>query len=451
MKVDNKTFFSFYEERINRVVGKLQNVYKDKSFWSEKIWNDIVIDLFEVFHKAAVRCLITELHVCKEAGLLSGETAEEEYGSYCNLLEDRQYVNAIYQKYPELLYYLGELEKIQECFWEELLERLVNDWKEIRDYFHLDSGSYVLSIRRSGSDFHCKGKSVVIIETDRKKKLLYKPHSIENEIFLQNLLADIYRSLGLKEFYYLELEKKSYGWVEEVICEECGSSDEVGDFYRRVGVLAATAYILGIGDLHYENIIAHGEFPVVIDAETLFQHMDLIYQWREKTTDFYSVLSSGLFPGGTSDLHTAGITGGDGSVSLKKVPVIMHDKISEICVEYQRVLMPKGKNYVRYKGKVIGWEDFGQEIIDGFQLAYEWFEENRDNVLIQILNLKDKLESRYVSGGTQFFELSLFASVHPMLMTRRYGRRNYLRKICKGRKLGEQEIVAMLQGDIPFF
>lgn len=36
----------------------------------------------------------------------------------------------------------------------------------------------------------------VIVETDRKKRILYKPHSLANEIFLQELLADIYMALG---------------------------------------------------------------------------------------------------------------------------------------------------------------------------------------------------------------------------------------------------------------
>lgn len=117
---------------------------------------------------------------------------------------------------------------------------------------------------------------------------------------------------------HLELEKVDYGWTEEVVRKECIDSEEVTNFYKRVGVLAATAYVLGIGDLHYENIIAHGEFPVIIDAETLFQHMDPLYQWTGKTTNFYSVLSSGIFPGGTAEWNIAGVCGGISGTSSKK-------------------------------------------------------------------------------------------------------------------------------------
>lgn len=74
--------------------------------------------------------------------------------------------------------------------------------------------------------------------------------------------------------------------MEEVTWEACENRDEVKAFYIRAGVLAAAAYILGIGDLHYENIIAHGEFPVIVDVETLFQHMDPLYEWTEKNNRF---------------------------------------------------------------------------------------------------------------------------------------------------------------------
>ena len=449
--MDDKTFYFFYEERINRAINELQNECRSKNFWSESIQKGIVIDLYEVFHKAAVRCLIVELHVCKNAGILCGKTVREEYESYCRILKDRQYIDAIYQKYPGLFRYLEKLEEIQIFFWKELLERLINDWRQIKDYFQLDEKSVILSVRRSGSDLHCNGKSVVIVETNQEKKILYKPHSLENEIFLQNMVTGIYRDLGLKEFCYLELEKNGYGWVEEVTWKECKSEDKVGLFYQRTGILAAVAYILGMGDLHYENIIAHGEFPVIIDAETLFQNMEPLYQWTEKTVNFYSVLSSGLFPGGTASQNIAGITGGINCTGSKKSPVIMYDRTSKMCIRYQKMRMQSGKNQVRYLGESICCGNYVEEILHGFQLAYEWFCENRHEVLRKIFSIKDKLKSRYVSGATQFFGQCLIASVHPELMSSENERLHYLQNLCKDRQLGSQEAEAMLRGDIPYF
>lgn len=449
--MEDMTFYPFYEDRINRVIDKLKTEYEGKVIGEESIWNGIGIDIYEVFHNAAVRCLIAELHICKSEGRLFGSTASEEYDSYCMLLEDKQYIDTIYQKYPGLLLYLDELEKRELCFWKELLEHLFNDWMQLKAYFQLSDESRILFIKRSGSDFHCNGKSVVILEMSYNKRILYKPHSLGNEMFLQNLLIDIYRDLEIKEFEYLELDKTDYGWVEEIIWKECKNEDEVTAFYTRMGILAAVAYVLGIGDLHYENIIAHGEFPVIIDAETVFQSMEPLYQWIEKTTNFYSVLSSGLFPGGVADRNTAGISGGSRYVSTKRFPVVCHDKTSDICIGYQTMHMPEGKNHAKYHGNIVYWTDYLKEIKIGFQLAYDWFCSNQYNVLKNVFSWKGRLKSRYVSERTQFYALSIFASVHPELMQSENSRACYLYKLCKNNVLRKQEVEAMLRGDIPFF
>ena len=147
--------------------------------------------------------------------------SREEYLCYCSLLKDEQYVEIVYEKYPGLRRYLKELEVVQLYSWRELLGRLVNDWDQIKAYFQMEPDTRIRDIRRSGSDFHCRGRSVVIVETDRNKEILYKPHSLENEIFLQGLLADIHTDLGMGAFRYLELERGGYGWVEKVVWQEC--------------------------------------------------------------------------------------------------------------------------------------------------------------------------------------------------------------------------------------
>ena len=42
-------------------------------------------------------------------------------------------------------------------------------------------------------------------------------------------------------------------------------------FYIRFGEILALSYILNATDLHMENLIAYGEYPVIIDLETFIQ------------------------------------------------------------------------------------------------------------------------------------------------------------------------------------
>ena len=48
----------------------------------------------------------------------------------------------------------------------------------------------------------------------------------------------------------------------------------MGAFYRRQGVLLALLYLLGMTDIHHENLIACADQPVLVDVETLL-HPDL--------------------------------------------------------------------------------------------------------------------------------------------------------------------------------
>ena len=48
----------------------------------------------------------------------------------------------------------------------------------------------------------------------------------------------------------------------------CKNESEVEHYYFRMGIHLFLGYALGATDLHGENIIAHGEYPVIIDMET---------------------------------------------------------------------------------------------------------------------------------------------------------------------------------------
>ena len=50
----------------------------------------------------------------------------------------------------------------------------------------------------------------------------------------------------------------------------CETEYELQNFYIRFGEILALSYILNATDLHMENLIAYGEYPVIIDLETFY-------------------------------------------------------------------------------------------------------------------------------------------------------------------------------------
>src|SRR5262249_14760705 len=59
--------------------------------------------------------------------------------------------------------------------------------------------------------------------------------------------------------------------MEYVPHNVCVSEQELCSFYRNAGRLTAILYLLGCSDCHNENLIAHRDQLLLVDAESLFQ------------------------------------------------------------------------------------------------------------------------------------------------------------------------------------
>ncbi|WP_083780218.1 DUF4135 domain-containing protein [Kyrpidia tusciae] len=97
------------------------------------------------------------------------------------------------------------------------------------------------------------------------------------------------------------LEGDGYGWEAFVEARPCPDEEAVRRFYRRTGALLAVAYCINGNDFHFENLIAGGEYPFLVDWETIFTQRPP-YDFpdtadvRAKEQVVNSVLVMGLLP-----------------------------------------------------------------------------------------------------------------------------------------------------------
>lgn len=435
-----KTCYPFYEERIRRWKQRAADRFEEGEIWECGVGQDLEDSLYETLHRIAVRTLIAQMYVCKEEGVLGQGDSRQQYEKYLAWLGTKENRERIEQEYPVLKQLLDEAEENQMLFWQETGERIAADWKNICALFG-EKETKINRIEKVGSDLHQGGKCVLRIGTKAGWHIYYKPHGLGNEAFWQALLEKMdpqYARIGT-----LVYNRGAYGWMKEIRQESCGSEAEVRRFYQRMGRLAAAAWLIGMGDLHYENLIAHGEFPVIVDAETLFQHTD--------AKGFYSVLTSGLFPGGGAGYQVAGITGGRGGTYGNTVPVILYDKTADMQIAYRKPEIKQGKNVPVRTGKQQNPQDFQKEIAEGFEQGWSWICANREWIRTKIGQHEKTLWSRHISGGTQFFGLAVIASYHPSLLKKEGDREAYLARILRNRPLAQEEAKAMRRGDIPWF
>jgi len=215
---------------------------------------------------------------------------------------------ALLKKYAVLARLLCQLSITWMNTQREFLLHLAEDLADIQQSFQdgKECGK-VSALTLSLSDRHGGGYSVAALSFESGLKLVYKHKDLRIEATYNQFLQWLNEQGSPVYFYPLKtLVRNAYGWVAFGEHQACRDQAAVQRFYQRMGGLLCLVYALEGTDCHEENIIACGEYPLMIDAETLFHH-----RVKEETTDEIresaafeasqllsnSVLRVGLLPG----------------------------------------------------------------------------------------------------------------------------------------------------------
>lgn len=153
----------------------------------------------------------------------------------------------------------------------EFLRNLETDYAKISAEFNdgLPLGR-VTSIHAGVSDPHRSGRSVFVLKFEGGKRLVYKPRSLAVDRLFFDVLVQINTVAPRLRVRTLKvLDQGDHGWMEYAAHEPCSGKRGLSTFYRRAGLLVCLVHWLGGIDCHYQNIIAAGDHPILVDLETL--------------------------------------------------------------------------------------------------------------------------------------------------------------------------------------
>ena len=153
----------------------------------------------------------------------------------------------------------------------------------------------VTTLKAGLSDPHDGGRCVVKFTSENGVSLVYKPRSIASEDHFGSLIDYLntrwaYPSLKAARCW----DRGDYGWMELLENTPCAKRTEVHAFYWRTGVLLGLTHLAGGVDFHRENLIAVGEFPVLVDLEGLWHPQNHV--GTEAGSAAGSVLRTGFLP-----------------------------------------------------------------------------------------------------------------------------------------------------------
>lgn len=415
------------------------------------------------------RILILDIFKKKKEGELIGGSPEEEYRYYKKrFLSNKLYVKKILAEYPEL-YRLYKVRSSKMSFLKKKMkEHLLDDDIQL-DFILLKKGNKkVKRLVLHKGDIHRGGFCVSKIEFDNGSILYYKPHSLDKDIKYQQLYKYLCEKAGISCREVKCLSRPTYGWEENIENKSCNTKEEIERYYFRLGIHLFLGYALGATDLHGENIVAHGEHPVIIDMETYPGYITknsgssteekAEIKIREKIMT--SVLNTGILPvltwGTGNNRVLMSAVNMHGKIRTPfKMPVVKDDKTSNIHIEYEQVEFEIKECIVRLNGEVVNSEEYTGEIIRGFRMAYTEILQNQK--LRNMLKTFFHEKSRVILRHTQQYYMYLFASFHPDYMKDRKQREELLQVLHKKgetqlqKELRDYEIQSLLELDIPYF
>jgi type 2 lantibiotic biosynthesis protein LanM len=372
------------------------------------------------------RTLVLELNVARMQGLLPGETPGERFAAFVERLRDPEIAAAILREYPVLARQaLLDLELFRESTL-EILSHLAEDWPAIVERFFDGRDPGPLTALDGGAgDRHRRGRAVRILTFAEGSRLVYKPRSLLVEAHFQELLAWVNAEgdhLGFRTLAVLD--RGDHGWMEFATADPCSSREEVARFHERLGGLLAILYGLAATDCHYENLIAAGEHPVVVDLESLFhpqiQRGSRTRPQEELRSQFalHSVLRVGLLPfqiGGGEDIagiDISGVSAVGGQQTPRKVIQWQGTGTDEMRVVRDHALMEDGRNRPVLDGAPAQVGEYREEMTRGFETVYRLLARRRDKLDLLLARFADD-PVRVVLRPTQIYGLLLTESFHP--------------------------------------
>ena len=196
--------------------------------------------------------------------------------------------------------------------------------------------------------------------------------------------------------------------MEFVAVAPCASPDDLAVFYRRQGAWLALLHVVAATDVHFQNVLAAGAHPVVIDLEGLF-HPHAFPHTRRSADDRVAeileewVMGIGLLPSPRQRLPQA-----------PRSQAVATDKMH---VGREQVSLGERLDQATLGGETIESRRYAERFEAGFDRAYRLLLQHRDELRTMIAQFADD-PVRLVIRRTMFYTLLLAEASHPKVLQR---------------------------------
>ncbi|QNE19363.1 type 2 lantipeptide synthetase LanM [Kribbella qitaiheensis] len=415
--------------------------------------------------RSAARTLVLELARARSRKELAGATPAERFLNFTHRLTGGSELAEFLAAYPVLARVLGEACRQAVEGHLELLARLAEDRELLVTELLAGVDPGALVSVEPGGDPHRGGRSTATLTFDDGTQVVYKPRPLDLHLHFNELTDWLSGKTGLGLRTVQVVPRPGYGWLGFVEHQPCADLAEVRRFYYRQGALLALLYVLDGTDMHYENLIAAGDQPVLVDVETLFhpsqQGIGVLGQDPAHSALRSSVYRTALLPllftgeHGVTDI--SGLGGDAGEVSPVNKVDWADAGLDTMHLVRRPGTTPGARNRPRLDGVAMEPRDHEIALLTGFRAAYEAIAWHRKELLGPdgLLARCATDEIRYVARPTHTYVTLLEESTHPDALRDADGRSQLLDLLWEAdpsvRRLVPYELADLWAGDVPLF
>lgn len=452
---------------MNRLAGTMYELSTaEKAHWQGAFERQLTRQLV----RQAARTLVHELALARRAGRLDGAGPRERFASFVAVTGSRRGLSELFAAYPVLARMLGQTALDAADAAAELVARFHRDRDElVAGLLHGRDPGALTGVDLGLGDAHQGNRAVAILRFAAGDRVVYKPRPLEQHALLDELVAWLNAKVpGVALRTPRSVRKETYGWLEFVRHHWCRTVTEADAFYRRQGALLALLYAVDGADMHYENVIACGDQPVLVDAETLLH------------TGLGQAMTAGADPAADA-LHASVhrtcllphlLIGEHGALDISALGRSTDGTFPSEGLRWQDsgtdtmravrapVLSPAAQNQPLPGGAPLEGADHRAALLEGFRAAYAALAAHGGELLGPDGPLARRADSpaRLIARSTRLYATLLEESAHPSLLGDALAREGVFAVLWTEsehdearRRLIEHETADLWRGDVPLF
>ena len=446
----------FYMDFVSNLLPKYSSLYLS-SACLHTMKNDITHQLMSLAQKTLVWDIRSKLQNVPQNDL--NET--EAFNYYLTHRFGNNSTEYFFLEYPTLTRLLSERLKYVMDNLQAILNSIENSEKKISAIWGIEPPFCISKLQTQKGDSHNRGQSTTMLEINQVP-MVYKFRD-NNILKNYNLLLDFIQNKNPNFYLYKSkcIIGKDYCIEEFINNETCLNEKEIIEYYQNYGCLVALTYWLGSTDLHKDNLIAKGKYPILIDVETLFRAEENRTYSKDFTKIKYfeanSVISTGLLPMDKywkKQIDYSALNGIKQKLPFK-VRRLFNENNSKIAFELCEAYTNISNNVPKLNGKPISYKNYSNYIMKSFEDMILWLSQNGELILDWIYEYFYTTPTRVILRDTQDYYNFLDFSTHPSCMVDYIEREKIFENLWNNSfitpKIVMHEISALCRHDIPYF